>query len=113
MARKTDASDDSNGGQLVELLRSAGEKDLAAINERIAAVEQELEETTKRLRGELDGLRLLKKSIDWRLHGKPKRKSPGPHKAKSNGKQASELAERMHDLLTKEGSLPSVFRCAA
>jgi hypothetical protein len=98
--RKSDTEHAS--GRLIELLTNASDADLSAITERIGQVERELEDTTKRLRGELDGLRLLKKSIEWRLHGKPQRKVPsGPSK-----KKKGEVATGMYDLIAAEGSLP-------
>lgn len=72
---------------LVELVAKATEADLASIDEQITAKEAELADATRRIGGELDALKALRKVVDVKLHGKPQRK-PRQAKAashKSNG----------------------------
>ena len=63
---------------LVDLVAKATEADLASIDEQIKAKESELDEATKRIGGELDALKSLRKVIDLKLHGKPERKKRQP-----------------------------------
>lgn len=57
---------------IVDLFASAGAADLEAIDAKIA----DLEARAAAVRGEIDSLRVIRKAIDVKVHGKPARKSP-------------------------------------
>lgn len=60
-------------GEMLGLLAKAGEKELAEIDEIIAAREAELAEYCQKKQGEIDSLREIRKVCDIRLNGKPQR----------------------------------------
>lgn len=66
---------------LVDLLKRAGAADLADIDQQIAAKQAELDEATKRIGGELDALKVIRKVLDVKINGKPARAPKGSRKA--------------------------------
>jgi len=79
---------------IIDVIKDAGENELQEVESRIAE-----------LTNELDSLRVVEKVLRVKVHGKPERAKPGT-KAKSK-KEPSELAQRIYDLLDKEGSMPT------
>jgi hypothetical protein len=73
---------------LLDLMARATAADLAEIDQQIAAKETELAEAEKRIGGELDALKQLRKVVDVKLNGKPARKKP-ERKAKAGVSAAS------------------------
>jgi hypothetical protein len=94
---------------LAEMVANATGKDLDDIDARITDLQAEIADRQK----EIDGLKLIRKSIDWRLHGKPKRKQaqrkPKPTveaKGDEGDKGDTQMRERIYDLISREGTLP-------
>lgn len=79
---------------ILAALRNVTAEDLTTVDARI-------DELTR----ELDCLREARKLISTRLNGKQKRKSPTRKSATPN-RPASELAQRIYDLIDDAGSLP-------
>lgn len=93
---------------LIEALQAATAEDLADIDARITAVRDKIEATLRAQRGELDALLAARKLIDLRINGRPSKAVKGAAKKGASPADGggSELACAIHDLLTKEGSLP-------
>ncbi len=85
---------------LVGLLQTAGESDMAAIDKQIREIDARIAE----LKNEKASFVEVRKIIAVRLHGKPatKKKQWGKSKSKESG-DASELAKRIYDLLQTKG----------
>lgn len=90
---------------LIEALQAATAEDLADIDARITAVRDKIEATLRAQRGELDALLAARKLIDLRINGRPPKGAAKKGASPADG-GGSELACAIHDLLTKEGSLP-------
>lgn len=88
---------------LVAVIESAGEDELASIEQRISELRQEIEDFTQTRKRTLDALTLVKKSLQFKLHGRPKSEGNGKAKASDGG---SKLANRIYDLISQHGSMP-------
>lgn len=66
---------------LVELLKKATASDLSDIDAQITEKQAELDEATKRIGGELDALKVIRKVLDVKINGKPPRAPKGSRKA--------------------------------
>lgn len=95
---------------LVDLLAKVSVADLADIDQQIAAKQAELDEANKRIGGELDALKTIRKVIDIKLNGKPARKKREPKAAKAepvnrlpsangNGHDGTSPVERIRQVL--------------
>lgn len=81
---------------VLEALQQATTDDLALLDARIAQAERELK-----------SLREARKVVALRLHGdKPRVKKPAYTKS-ARREQWDELRGRIHDLLSREGSMPA------
>lgn len=69
---------------LVDLLNKASASDLADIDQQIAAKQTELDEATKKIGGQLDSLKAIRKVLDLRINGKPARKKREPKSSPVN-----------------------------
>lgn len=85
---------------LVAAIEAAGEQDLAAIDERIAALRAEISEYVATRKRKLAALLLVRRSLQFKLHGKPAKSTKGD---KTGG---SELATQVYYLLAEYGSMP-------
>jgi hypothetical protein len=66
---------------LVELLKKATASDLSDIDAQITEKQAELDEATKRIGGELDALKVIRKVLDVKINGKPPRAPKGSKNA--------------------------------
>jgi hypothetical protein len=68
----------------LELLQQLSLEDIDA---KIASLQEELDGHTKRLGGEIDGLKVIRKAVDLRVNGKKPRQERKPRAAKAPVKQ--------------------------
>lgn len=68
---------------LVDMLAKVSVADLADIDQQIAAKQAELDEATKKIGGELEALKTIRKVVDIKLNGKPARKQRQPKGTKA------------------------------
>lgn len=94
-------SQEKPGPTLTEQILSATQADLDSIDETIQKLVDEIAEQER----SVDGLRAIRRAIEIRLHGKPERKKREASTA-DNGQVKESLADVIHDLLQKEGSMP-------
>jgi hypothetical protein len=93
-----------DGVDLVAVIEAAGEADLAAIEQRIVELRKEMDDFVSTRKRKLDALTLVKKSLQFKLHGRPaKSDATGDGKTGSGG---TKLAERIYELISEQGSMP-------
>lgn len=104
--------------RLVDVILSAGKEDMDEIDGQIELLERELEESTAKLKQQIDALKAARRLIAIRTGAEPARKPRQPREegrngvaASSNGEkrkagEPSEAANRIFDLLSAEGSMP-------
>jgi hypothetical protein len=91
----------TEGVDLVAAIEAAGEQDMEAIDERIAALRQEICGYVATRKRKLAALMLVRRSLQFKLHGKPAKAPKGERST-----VGSELATQIYDLIAEHGSLP-------
>ena len=98
--------------KILSAIADADQSDLDELSQEIQRAEAEFEAEVSRLRGHIDSLKAAHKLIDVKLNGKKPRAEPQRKTAKPDSTQVSEassvesLADKIYDLITREGSLP-------
>lgn len=92
MAAKKAATATAPLSSLLQAFAEAGEPELAEVDQQIDKLEAELET-----------LRVIRRAIDIRLHGKQKRRSPTKKRDQKPSSDDASIAGKVHDYIFKHG----------